>query len=170
MNRHEVEFETNETDVPSSAKCFYSTVVQPILNGRRRFHRNNVPRKWDTVTDGQVWKWDMVRDFEEGLPTLGHPRNIEPGMNSPFGCGGKPIPGPILPARVITYKHIQLYLSIATVSLFTLLPSIHNLKTTKLFTSFHVDKLCDNEIFICLGGTKVIFSGLSIVDCSNSKA
>ena len=62
---------------------------------------------------------------------LAHPRNIEPGMNSPFGCGGKPIPGPILPARVITYKHIQLYLSIATVSLFTLIPSIHNLKTTK---------------------------------------
>ena len=94
-------------------------------------------------------------------------------MNSPFGCGGKPIPGPILPARVITYKHIQLYLSIATVSLFTLLPSIHNLKTTKLFTSFQGDKLCDNEIFIykyliviiCLGGTKVIFSGLNKVDC-----
>ena len=35
----EVEFEINETDVPSSAKCFYSsavlsTAVQPILNGR----------------------------------------------------------------------------------------------------------------------------------------
>ena len=50
-----------------------------------------------------------------GLPPPGHPRNIEPGMNSPFRCGAEPIPGPILPAAAITYKHTQLYLSKAGV-------------------------------------------------------
>ena len=81
-----------------------------------RFHQNNVPWKWNMVSDGRVWKREMVREFVKGLAPPSHPRNIEPGMNSPFGCGAEPIPGPILPARAITYKHTQLYLSNAGVS------------------------------------------------------
>ena len=71
---------------------------------------------WSGLSKSENGTWSGTLWRGLPMPPPGHPRNIEPGMNSPFGCGGEPIPGPILPARAITYKHTQLYLSNAGVS------------------------------------------------------
>ena len=95
-----------------------NAIVQKTLNGDPQIP----PEQCALLKIGHGHGWSSLKTghgqgllARRGLPPPGHPRNIEPGMNSPFRCGAEPIPGPILPAAAITYKHTQLYLSKAGV-------------------------------------------------------